>query len=167
MLDTLKQHYFIDRYPWIRRMMLIVSENVKEHNSFSNIIMVSWKMVIIIFISSLQRWRNVPAHLKLYADWPSDPPRELHQCGTLAGGGKVLRASWSVLHPSPYDLDQHFYSAELVSYLEGLQRGVSSRISPVTNGASSPPHLINGPAKTSRKGQVMGAMFIFVEIRLI
>ena len=97
-LDTLKQHYFIDRYPWMRLMKLIVSDNVKKHILFSTIIMVSWKMVINIFISSsLQRWRNVPAHLKLYADWPSNPPRELHQRGTLAGGGKVLRASWSVL----------------------------------------------------------------------
>ena len=147
--------------------MLIVSENVKEHNSFSNIIMVSWKMVIIIFISSLQRWRNVPAHLKLHADRSSNPPRELHQCGTLAGGGKVLRASWSVLSSTLLSAcDQHLYPSELVSYLEGLQRGASQRISPATNGASSPPHPINGPAKTSRKGQVMGAMFIFVKIRL-
>ena len=44
-----------------------------------------------------QGWRNVPAHIELHADWSSDPPGELHPRRTPAGGGKVLRASWSVL----------------------------------------------------------------------
>ena len=49
---------------------------------------------LIIFLS--QGWRNVPAHIKLHADRASDPPGELHPRRTPAGGGKVLRASWSV-----------------------------------------------------------------------
>ena len=46
-----------------------------------------------------QRWRNVPAHLKLHADRSSAPPRELHPRGAPAGGGQVLRASrWLASH---------------------------------------------------------------------
>ena len=149
-LDTLKQHYFIDRYPQMRSIKLIVSDNVHYH---CGVLKDGDHHLHILF---LQRWRNVPAHLKLHADWSSDPPRELHQCGTLAGGGKVLRASWSVLSFILWlILINIFTPAELVSYLEGLQRGASTRISPATNGASSPPHTINGPSKTSRKGQVI------------
>ena len=46
-----------------------------------------------------QRWRNVPAHLKLHADRSSAPPWELHPRGAPAGGGQVLRASrWLASH---------------------------------------------------------------------
>ena len=104
-LDTLKQHYFIDRYnffllPWQVSIFvcfcLITIMVMRWWLHLSKIMMTNNSIALLIIILS-QGWRNVPTHIKLHADRASDPPGELHPRRTPAGGGKVLRASWSVL----------------------------------------------------------------------
>ena len=86
-LDTLKQHYFIDRFT-------NVQDNVVQEKLI--FLLKFFKMCKNQLLSLCQRWRHVPPHPQLHENRPPNPPGELHQRRAPAGGGQVLRASRSV-----------------------------------------------------------------------
>ena len=85
---------------FIMIMLIMVSIDTLNFMLKCRPILIFPKYFTISIIKTLpQRWRNVPAHLKLHADRSSTPPRELHLRGAPAGGGQVLRASrWLASH---------------------------------------------------------------------